>query len=114
MPNIKSNGPKNALTHGLYARDLVLPWKNEEDFIGLCESLREELFPSGPTGEAAVLDIAHGLTTRLPATSRCRGSYRSRAERLGRCGRISLQAHGIMEIGFAIQFVSRQRHASRR
>jgi hypothetical protein len=49
---------KNALSHGLYAQDLVLPWENEQDFVDLHKALRNELEPDGPAEEEAVLGIA--------------------------------------------------------
>ena len=39
----KTARPKNALAHGLYASDLVLAWENEQDFVDLHESIRQEL-----------------------------------------------------------------------
>jgi hypothetical protein len=49
---------KNALTHGIYAQDIVLPWEIEQDFVDLYEGLRNELEPDGPAEEEAVLGIA--------------------------------------------------------
>jgi hypothetical protein len=43
----KTAGPKNALAHCLYASDLVLAWENEQDFVDLHESIRQELNPVG-------------------------------------------------------------------
>jgi hypothetical protein len=49
---------KNALTHGVYAQDLVLDWENEQDFVDLHKGLRDEFEPDGPAEEEAVLGIA--------------------------------------------------------
>jgi hypothetical protein len=49
---------KNALSHGLYATDLVLPWEQEEDFMNLYQGTRAELRPVGTLQEEAVLEIA--------------------------------------------------------
>src|SRR3981189_1277064 len=49
---------KNALTHGLYASDVVLPWEKEKDFKDLHESLRKEFGPQGASEETAVFDLA--------------------------------------------------------
>ena len=38
---------KNALTHGIYAQDIVLPWEIEQDFVDLYEGLRNEFEPDG-------------------------------------------------------------------
>ena len=63
----KATRPKNALAHGLYASDLVLAWENEQDFVDLHESIRQELNPVGSLEDIAVLDIArlHWVKRRL-------------------------------------------------
>lgn len=63
----KAARPKNALAHGLYASDLVLAWENEQDFVDLHESVRQELNPVGSLEDIAVLDIArlHWVKRRL-------------------------------------------------
>jgi hypothetical protein len=53
-----SNRSKNALTHGLYASDVLLPWENEQDFKELHDSLRKEYCPVGASEEAVVFDLA--------------------------------------------------------
>ena len=57
MSNSKRS--KNAMSHGLYASDVVLAWENEQDFKDLHESLRDEFNPEGASEEAAVFDLAH-------------------------------------------------------
>ena len=54
----KNVGNKNALLHGLYAKDVLLPWDSKEDFLKLHEDLKIELFPDGRAEEEAVLDLA--------------------------------------------------------
>jgi hypothetical protein len=49
---------KNALAHGLYANDLVLPWENEQDFVDLYHGIRRQLRPDGTLQDEVVLDIA--------------------------------------------------------
>ena len=63
----KATRPKNALAHGLYASDLVLAWENEQDFVDLHKSIRQELNPVGSLEDIAVLDIArlHWVKRRL-------------------------------------------------
>lgn len=50
--------PHNAITHGAYARESVLPWEDAERFESLHSSLRAELNPNGPIEEAIVAEIA--------------------------------------------------------
>jgi hypothetical protein len=45
MSNSKST--KNALSHGAYSSDVILPWENANDFNELHQELREELFARG-------------------------------------------------------------------
>jgi|PersoiStandDraft_1058852.scaffolds.fasta_scaffold35978_2 hypothetical protein len=54
----KNLGNQNALLHGLYARDVLLPWDSKEDFLKLHEDLKAEFFPDGRAEEEAVLDLA--------------------------------------------------------
>ena len=59
MDKIKAAGVyKNALSHGAYAQDFVLPWENEQDFVDLHKGLRDELEPDGPSEEEVVLGVA--------------------------------------------------------
>jgi hypothetical protein len=46
------------LSHGLYARDVLLPWDDSEQFDALHSGLKEELFPIGLSEEECVLDLA--------------------------------------------------------
>jgi hypothetical protein len=55
-----SKKPKKVgrIAHGLYAKDVLLPWDNCEHFIELHHALQKEFFPSGPSEEECVLDLA--------------------------------------------------------
>ncbi len=55
---MKTKRSQNALTHGLYARDTLLPWEDPEAFDALHQAIHEELGPSGPLEESAVRAIA--------------------------------------------------------
>ena len=44
--------------HGLYAKDVLLPWDSKEDFEKLHEDLKAEFSPRGRAEEEAVLDLA--------------------------------------------------------
>ena len=48
---------KNALLHGLYAKDVLLPWDSKDDFLALHRELIDEFFPTGRSEEEAVLDL---------------------------------------------------------
>jgi Skp family chaperone for outer membrane proteins len=54
----KSNPSKNAITHGLYATEVVLPWEDPKEFSKLHEALRDEYWPDGFSEEAAISDMA--------------------------------------------------------
>ena len=51
--------PAAALVHGLYAKDVLLPWDSKEDFEKLHDDLKAELFPCGRAEEETVLDLAN-------------------------------------------------------
>ena len=55
---IKRSCSRNALVHGLYAKDVLLPWDSKEDFEKLHEDLKAEFSPHGRAEEEAVLDLA--------------------------------------------------------
>ncbi len=48
---------RNALVHGVYANDVVLPGEDEGDFEKLHADLKAELDPHGRTEEETVLEI---------------------------------------------------------
>ena len=62
MPNEHDEPEKNvirtnALLHGLYAKDVLLPWDSREDFLALHRELIDEFFPTGRAEQEAVLDL---------------------------------------------------------
>ncbi len=58
MTDSEQKKPRNALVHGLYAKDVLLPWDNRDDFEKLHDELRAEFSPRGRAEEEAVLDLA--------------------------------------------------------
>ena len=53
----KSPSEKNALKHGLYSKDVVLPWEDQEEFDELHREYREEFNPEGAFEEDLVGQI---------------------------------------------------------
>jgi hypothetical protein len=51
--------PKNALVHGFYAEDVLLPWESAEEFGTLLTELEEEFQPDGRMEKEVVFDLAH-------------------------------------------------------
>ncbi|QWG25126.1 hypothetical protein KMZ93_09720 [Bradyrhizobium sediminis] len=49
---------RNALSHGFYSSDVVLPWENQQSFDDLLQALRDEYCPGDVSEEAAVFDLA--------------------------------------------------------
>ena len=49
------NSTKNALVHGLYAKDVLLPWDSKDDFVELHTALRAEFNPHGCSEDEAIL-----------------------------------------------------------
>jgi hypothetical protein len=56
--NKKKTRSHNALVHGLYAKDVLLPWDCQEDFEKLHADLKAEFFPCGRAEEETVFDLA--------------------------------------------------------
>lgn len=52
------NPSRKALTHGVYASDIVLPWESEDDLMELVREAREQLYPETPFQDGVVVDIA--------------------------------------------------------
>lgn len=50
---------KNALTHGIYGKDILLPWESRAEFEKLWAELRDEFQPSGRMENEIVFDIVH-------------------------------------------------------
>ena len=68
-PSINSQPSKNALTHGFYATDVVLPWENQQEFDDLLQGFQDEYCPDGVSEESVVFDLAslHWKKRRLEA-----------------------------------------------
>jgi ParB-like chromosome segregation protein Spo0J len=49
----------NALTHGIYGKDILLPWESRDDFEKLLADLREEFRPDGLMENEIIFDVAH-------------------------------------------------------
>jgi hypothetical protein len=49
---------KNALTHGYYCTDIVLPWENKRAFLRLHAEMVSELRPAGTIEEELVHDLS--------------------------------------------------------
>lgn len=62
---------KNALTHGMYAEELVLPWESADDLTKLRNDLWDELQPEGCAEEETAVGIVRllWLKRRLMRTS---------------------------------------------
>jgi hypothetical protein len=50
---------KIALTHGIYGKDILLPWESREEFEKLLTELQDELKPNGRMENEIVFDVAH-------------------------------------------------------
>lgn len=50
---------KNALIHGIYGKDILLPWESREEFEKLFAELRDEFQPRGRMENEIVFDVAH-------------------------------------------------------
>jgi hypothetical protein len=48
-----------SIVHGLYAKDLLLPWDDRDEFAALHGELKKELFPSGASEAECVFELAH-------------------------------------------------------
>jgi hypothetical protein len=49
---------QNALIHGVYSSDIVLPWEKAEDFNELLQGIRLDFMPNGTTEDDIVFEIA--------------------------------------------------------
>src|ERR1700682_6775990 len=58
QPSKKAQPSNNALTHGFYATDVVLPWENQQEFDDLLRAFQDEYCPDGVSEEGAVFDLA--------------------------------------------------------
>jgi hypothetical protein len=50
---------KNALAHGIYGKDILLPWESRKDFKKLLADLQDEFRPEGRMENEIVFDLAH-------------------------------------------------------
>jgi hypothetical protein len=50
---------KNALIHGIYGKDILLPWESREEFEKLFAEIRDEFQPRGRMENEIVFDVAH-------------------------------------------------------
>src|SRR5579862_9462242 len=50
---------KNALAHGIYGKDILLPWESRKAFNKLLVDLRDEFRPEGRMENEIVFDLAH-------------------------------------------------------
>jgi hypothetical protein len=50
--------PKNALVHGVYASDVILPWEKRQSFDDLLNGLRRDFQPNGTFEDDIVFDMA--------------------------------------------------------
>jgi hypothetical protein len=57
MANRKGRSSLNALVHGAYAKDLVLPGEDQEEFKALLREFVRDLQPEGAVQESVVLEI---------------------------------------------------------
>jgi hypothetical protein len=55
----KKTGNKNALCHGVFSNELILPWESPEDLEKLHAAFKDEWKPNGCSEEQAVLDLTH-------------------------------------------------------
>ena len=64
----KRDRSRNALVHGIYSRDLLLPWDSKDEFEKLHYDLQAEFSPRGRAEDEAVLDLAvlHWQKRRTP------------------------------------------------
>ena len=54
----KATKSKNALLHGVYSSDVILPWEKPEDFFELLNGIRANLDPKGALENEIVTDLA--------------------------------------------------------
>jgi len=55
---MRKQSNKNALVHGVYSSDIVLPWEKAEDFNELLKGIRLDFLPNGTTEDDVVFEIA--------------------------------------------------------
>jgi hypothetical protein len=60
----KKTRSHNALVHGVYAKDILMPWESREAFETLHKDLLTEFMPRGRSEEDCILDLAYLLWRR--------------------------------------------------
>ena len=53
------SGKKNALTHGIYGKDILLPWESREEFENRLAELQDEFQPTCRMENEIIFDVAH-------------------------------------------------------
>jgi hypothetical protein len=78
----KKHGNKNALSHGVYSKDIVLPFESQSEFDALVDAFRDEWQPCGRSEEEAVFDLAYAawLKRRIRKLPQIRFHERSERE----------------------------------
>jgi hypothetical protein len=84
----KSAASKNALIHGVYASEILLPGESEEHFDELYQALRRDLNPESPLEEEAVLDIVRFHWLKRRAIKAAKGKYREGTLMMDACERL--------------------------
>ena len=73
----KKAGNRNALCHGVYASDVILPWESETEYEQMHASFKDEWKPVGASEEQAVLDLTHWTWTKWRAAKMAQIHYYS-------------------------------------
>ena len=65
---------KNALTHGIYGKDILLPWESCEEFEKLLAELQDEFQPNGRMENEIAFDVGPFALAKIsgaPDVDRC-------------------------------------------
>lgn len=83
---------KNALVHGVYSSDVVLPWERAEDFNELLKGIRLDFMPNGTTEDDIVFEIAvlHWKKRRVNQAQQLAFLHSSVASEIEKSGRRSV------------------------
>jgi hypothetical protein len=90
----KPGGKKNAITHGAYAKDLLLPDESPEEFERLHRGLIEEWNPTGTLEDDTVLDLAQSIWQKR-RSDKARYDALANVRRRGDGFAISKRRHGM-------------------
>jgi hypothetical protein len=108
----KSIRNKNALVHGVYAEDVLLPWESREDLEKLLADLREEFGPDGRMEEevSSIWRICAGRNSGFgrcgmlrPIVIRSSRTSSSRARNRGRKSVITYRPRHVRSITDALR-----------